>query len=174
MEEQKTIIRFWSNFNHLGPLLFLYLSFSGFPGVSICFHAVLPVGFVFWIYIFDLPGESLINFQAFVNFTKSTRPQVHGFAYPWIHEIMIPRIHESMIYEFTTLQSTNLRIHESINPRIHESTSQSSYLGVPPTPHCVLPTAFCTLYQNYKNWHCVALPVLSVLWYGSLFHSVNR
>ena len=49
---------------------------------------------------------------------------------------------------------------------IYESTSQSSYLGVPPTPHCMLPTVFCTLYQKRdpKNWHCaLPLPVLGAL-----------
>ena len=63
--------------------------------------------------------------------------------------ITTPRIHESTIHEFTNPQSTNPRIHESIYPQIHKSTSQSYYLGVPPTPHCMLPTAFCTLYQKH-------------------------
>ena len=108
----------------------------------------------------------LSNFQAFTNFTKSTKPQVHGLAYPRIHEITTPRIHESTIHEFTNPQSTNPRIHESINPQIHESTSQSSYLGVPPTPHCMLPTAFCTLYQRTKLALCCFASVKCfVIWF---------
>ena len=126
----------------------------------------------------------LSNFQAFTSFTKSTNPQVHGFAYPRIHESTSPRIHESMnprstnpqihestnprIHESTNPQiheSTNPRIHEPTNPRIHESTSQSSYLGVPLTPHCMLPTAFCTLYQGTRLalW-CFASVKCFVIW----------
>jgi len=52
------------------------------------------------------------------------------------------RIHKPSIHEST--------IYKSINPRVHKSMSKSSYLGVPPSPHCVLPTAFCTLYQGTR------------------------
>ena len=76
----------------------------------------------------------------------------------------LSRIHES-IHGFTSPQSTNPQIYESINPRIHKSMSQSSYLGVPPTPHCMLPTAFCTLYQGTRLalW-CFASVKCFVIW----------
>ena len=78
--------------------------------------------------------------------------------------LRLSRIHES-IYGFTSLQSTNPQIYKSINPRIHKSMSKSSYLGVPPSPHCVLPTAFCTLYQGTRQalW-CFASVKCFVVW----------
>ena len=133
--------------------------------------------------------------KAFTNFTRSTNPQVNRPAYPRVHEswphestnlstdpqafafgtpctgkgktcgvLHLSRIHES-IHGFTSLQSTNPQIYESINPRIHKSMSKSSYLGVPPTPHCVLPTAFCTLYQGTRLalW-CFASVKCFVVW----------
>ena len=73
-------------------------------------------------------------------------------------------------------KSTNPQIHEFASPYIYKSTSQSSYFGVPPTPHCMLPTAFFTLYQERTKRLalCTALPVLGALWYGPLLHSVDR
>ena len=100
----------------------------------------------------------LSNFQAFTSFTKSTNPQVHGFAYPRIHESTSPRIHES----------TNPRIHRSTNPRIHESTSPRIHESTNPrvnrpiwvclslhTVCCRPHFAHCT--RNTKNWHCALL-----------------
>ena len=123
-----------------------------------------------------IPWETDIDFSSFQALTSFTNPRTTGprtclSTIPWItsHESMNPRSTNPHIHS-----PTNLRNHESTSPRIHGSSSQSSYLGVPPIQHCVLPTAFCTLHQRHYNWHCAALPVLSVLWYGSLLHSVDR
>ena len=72
-----------------------------------------------------------------------------------------PRIH----------RSTNLPIHRSTNPRVNRPT----WVCLPLHTVCCRPHfAHCTRTHWKKLALCTALPVLGVLWYGSLLHSVDR
>ena len=84
----------------------------------------------------------------------------------WLWSIKETDTDLSDFLAFTSFtKSKNPQVHEFAYPEIYESTSQSSYLGVPPTPHCMLPTAFCTLYQGTRLalW-CFASVKCFVVW----------
>ena len=101
------------------------------------------------------------NFQAFTSFTRSTKPQVHGLAYPRIHE---SRLHESTNLRSTNSQTHNPRIHESTSPLIHESTNprvnHPIWVCLPLHTVCCQPHfAHCTredVNETYGTVHCFA------------------
>ena len=94
-----------------------------------------------------------------------------------IHESTKSRVHES-----TNPRSTNPQIHESTNPRVHYTTNpriHESIVLFGCASHSTLYAADRILYTVPEKTEkrlalCTALPVLGVLWYGSLLHSVDR